>query len=154
MDSCLSSHQTRAAWQTHSSLSSLLVRQPSHYVVPILTRLLLTRPCSIWVRRLSVQRLWTILTRPSSFIPEFISRLPSITTLAPLSPADLRRILTDVRGSLVAQYGALFAQSGVEIKFTSPALDEICARAAERGGGARGLRGMMVGLFDLWQGIG
>ncbi|KAF8450759.1 ClpX ATPase regulatory subunit [Boletus edulis BED1] len=77
------------------------------------------------------------------FIPEFISRLPSVTTLAPLTIPDLRRILTEVRGSLVSQYTALFGYSGVEIRFTSAALDQICRKASERGGGARGLRGIM-----------
>ena len=84
-----------------------------------------------------------ILTR-ISFIPEFISRLPTITTLSSLSPSDLLRILTEVRGSLISQYTALFGYSGVEIRFTSAALREICHKAAERGGGARGLRGIMV----------
>jgi ATP-dependent Clp protease ATP-binding subunit ClpX len=78
------------------------------------------------------------------FIPEFISRLPSIATLAPLTPTDLRRILTEVRGCLISQYTALFSYSGVEIRFTSGALDEICHKAAQRGGGARGLRGIMA----------
>lgn len=82
-----------------------------------------------------------------SFIPEFISRLPSITTLAPLTIPDLRRILTEVKGSLVSQYQSLFGYSGVEIRFTSDALDEICRKAYERGGGARGLRGIMVCFF-------
>lgn len=77
-------------------------------------------------------------------IPEFISRMPSITTLAQLTAADLRRILTEVRGSLVSQYTALFACSGVEIKFTNAALCTICRKGVERGGGARGLRGLMV----------
>jgi len=81
------------------------------------------------------------------FIPEFISRLPSITTLATLSVSDLRRILTDVKGSLVSQYTALFGYSGVEIRFTSKALDEVCRKAADRGGGARGLRGIMETLL-------
>jgi ATP-dependent Clp protease ATP-binding subunit ClpX len=80
----------------------------------------------------------------ASFIPEFISRLPSITTLSALTVTDLRRILTDVKGSLISQYQALFGYSGVEIRFTNPALDEICRQAAARGGGARGLRGIMV----------
>jgi ATP-dependent Clp protease ATP-binding subunit ClpX len=44
------------------------------------------------------------------------------------------------------QYQSLFGYSGVEIRFTNSALDEICRKAAERGGGARGLRGIMVGL--------
>lgn len=77
------------------------------------------------------------------FIPEFVSRLPSMTSLAPLTIPDLRRILTEVRGSLVSQYTALFGYSGVEIRFTSAALDQICRKAFERGGGARGLRGIM-----------
>ncbi|KAF8165024.1 P-loop containing nucleoside triphosphate hydrolase protein [Crassisporium funariophilum] len=81
------------------------------------------------------------------FIPEFISRLPSITTLAPLTIPDLRRILTEVKGSLVSQYQSLFGYSGVEIRFTSSALDEICQKAHERGGGARGLRGIMESLL-------
>ncbi|KAG6832897.1 hypothetical protein H0H92_004781 [Tricholoma furcatifolium] len=81
------------------------------------------------------------------FIPEFISRLPSITTLAPLTVPDLRRILTEVKGSLISQYQALFGYSGVEIRFTGEALDEICRKAAERGGGARGLRGIMEALL-------
>ncbi|KAJ8697993.1 ATP-binding protein [Pleurotus ostreatus] len=34
-----------------------------------------------------------------------------------------------------------------EIRFTSAALDEICLKAAERGGGARGLRGIMESLL-------
>lgn len=83
-----------------------------------------------------------------SFIPEFISRLPTITTLSPLSTQDLRRILTDVRGSLISQYTALFGYSGVEIRFTTVAINQICLRAAERGGGARGLRGIMVTLLS------
>ncbi|GLB33536.1 putative atp-dependent clp [Lyophyllum shimeji] len=81
------------------------------------------------------------------FIPEFISRLPSITTLAPLTIPDLRRILTEVKGSLMSQYQSLFGYSGVEIRFTGAALDEICRKAAERGGGARGLRGIMESLL-------
>ncbi|KAH8094798.1 P-loop containing nucleoside triphosphate hydrolase protein [Cristinia sonorae] len=81
------------------------------------------------------------------FIPEFVSRLPSLATLSPLTPQDLRRVLTDVRGSLISQYSALFGYSGVEIRFTSSALDEICFKAAERGGGARGLRGIMENLL-------
>ncbi|KAF4602339.1 hypothetical protein EYR40_005544 [Pleurotus pulmonarius] len=81
------------------------------------------------------------------FIPEFISRLPSITTLSPLTVSDLRRILTEVKGSLISQYTALFGYSGVEIRFTTAAVDEICLKAAERGGGARGLRGIMESLL-------
>ncbi|KAI0774321.1 ClpX ATPase regulatory subunit [Fomes fomentarius] len=81
------------------------------------------------------------------FIPEFISRMPSITTLASLSPSDLRKVLTEVKGSLISQYTALFGYSGIEIRFTSSAIDQICRKAAARGGGARGLRGIMETLL-------
>ncbi|KAF8204902.1 P-loop containing nucleoside triphosphate hydrolase protein [Pholiota molesta] len=81
------------------------------------------------------------------FIPEFIGRLPSITSLAPLTMSDLRKILTEVKGSLISQYTSLFGYSGIEIRFTSAAIDEICQKAFERGGGARGLRGIMEKLL-------
>ncbi|KZS97746.1 ClpX, ATPase regulatory subunit [Sistotremastrum niveocremeum HHB9708] len=77
------------------------------------------------------------------FIPEFVSRLPTLATLSPLTTSDLYRILTEVRGSLMSQYVALFGYSGVEIRFTTAAVREVCKSAAERGGGARGLRGIM-----------
>ena len=44
----------------------------------------------------------------------------------------------------MSQYQSLFGYSGVEIRFTNGALDEICKKASDRGGGARGLRGIMV----------
>ncbi|KAF8351148.1 P-loop containing nucleoside triphosphate hydrolase protein [Amanita rubescens] len=81
------------------------------------------------------------------FIPEFISRMPSVTTLSPLTISDLRRILTEVKGSLISQYQSLFGYSGVEIRFTNGALEEICKKASEHGGGARGLRGIMESLL-------
>ncbi|KAK2466483.1 hypothetical protein APHAL10511_002125 [Amanita phalloides] len=81
------------------------------------------------------------------FIPEFVSRLPAVTTLSPLTVPDLRRILTEVKGSLISQYQSLLGYSGVEIRFTDGALEEICKKAAERGGGARGLRGIMESLL-------
>jgi ATP-dependent Clp protease ATP-binding subunit ClpX len=100
----------------------------------------------IWVSDDTYRSFPSLIMCFPRFIPEFISRLPSIATLSPLSVPDLRRILTDVKGSLISQYTALFGYSGVEIRFTTAALDEICRRAAERGGGARGLRGIMVSL--------
>ncbi|KAJ7179384.1 P-loop containing nucleoside triphosphate hydrolase protein [Mycena filopes] len=81
------------------------------------------------------------------FIPEFISRLPSIAILSALTASDLRRILTEVKYSLVSQYTAQFANTGVEIKFSSAAIDEICSQAIERGAGARGLRAIMENVL-------
>ncbi|CCA73764.1 related to MCX1-Mitochondrial ATP-binding protein [Serendipita indica DSM 11827] len=81
------------------------------------------------------------------YIPEFVSRLPVISSLNPLAVEDLYRILTDVKGSLVSQYTALFNYSGVDIRFTDSALKEIAQLAVERGGGARGLRGICENLL-------
>jgi len=81
------------------------------------------------------------------FVPEFISRLPVLATLKSLYLPDLMRILTEVRGSLVSQYVGLFGYSGVELRFTTAALQEICRAAIERGGGARGLRGVMEDML-------
>lgn len=80
------------------------------------------------------------------FIPEFMGRVPTITTLTPLTISDLRRILSDVKGSIMAQYTALFDYEGIEIRFTQSAQDAICKLAFQRGGGARGLRGIVVRL--------
>ncbi|KAI0796624.1 ClpX ATPase regulatory subunit [Abortiporus biennis] len=89
-----------------------------------------------------------------SYLPFFTPNKPKAQNMlelvepaAPLTPQDLRRVLTDVRGSLISQYTALFSYSGVDIRFTDSALDEICKKAAERGGGARGLRGIMESLL-------
>ncbi|QRW11730.1 ATP-dependent Clp protease ATP-binding subunit ClpX [Ceratobasidium sp. AG-Ba] len=81
------------------------------------------------------------------YIPEFISRLPCVTALRPLSVSDMMRVLTEVRGALTKQYESLFAGSGVEIRFTTGALREICERALARGMGARGLRAVMESVL-------
>ncbi|KAG9047953.1 hypothetical protein FS837_001137 [Tulasnella sp. UAMH 9824] len=81
------------------------------------------------------------------FIPEFTARLPTIAVLHELSVDDLLRVLTEVRGSLAKQFETLFSYSGVEIRFTTLALREICRIAQQRGGGARGLRSVMEALL-------
>ncbi len=74
------------------------------------------------------------------FIPELIGRVHNITALAPLSEADLLRILTEPRNSLVRQYTALFETYPSRLRFTGRALRAIARRAARSRTGARGLR--------------
>jgi len=90
------------------------------------------------------------------FIPEFISRLPVLATLSPLSTDFLVRILTDVKDSLVSQYVKLFEYSGIELRFTREALKEVAEMAVKRGGGARGLRSIVENtLLDaMYEGPG
>lgn len=74
------------------------------------------------------------------FIPELIGRIPVTAALSTLSQPLLIRILTEPRNSLLAQYTTLFSLSGVELRFTTPALHQVAANAFEMGTGARALR--------------
>ena len=76
-------------------------------------------------------------------IPEFIGRLPVITTVRPLDRTALIEILTEPKNALVKQYQRLFELDGVELEFTDDALEAIADQAVKRGTGARGLRAIM-----------
>lgn len=62
-------------------------------------------------------------------IPELLGRIPIITSLHPLTQSQLVSILTEPRNSLVRQYTALFNTYGIQLRFTTPALHAIAARA-------------------------
>ncbi len=76
-------------------------------------------------------------------IPEFIGRLPVLTSVDSLDQAALMRILTDPKNALVRQYKRLFELDGVELEFTDDALEAIADQAILRGTGARGLRAIL-----------
>src|SRR6478735_2676959 len=76
-------------------------------------------------------------------IPEFIGRLPVITTVSPLDRDALVRILTEPRNALVKQYHRMFDIDGVELEFTEDAIEAVAEQALLRGTGARGLRAIM-----------
>jgi len=76
-------------------------------------------------------------------IPEFIGRLPVITTLESLSKEALIRILVEPKNALVKQYKKLFKLEGVELEFREDALEAIAIKAIERKSGARGLRSII-----------
>ena len=76
-------------------------------------------------------------------IPEFIGRLPVITSVRNLDREALICILTEPRNALVKQYRRLFELDGVELEFTDDALEAIADQAILRGTGARGLRAIM-----------
>ena len=76
-------------------------------------------------------------------IPEFIGRLPVITSVRPLDRDALVQILTEPRNALVRQYSKLFELDNVELEFSDDALEAIADQAVLRGTGARGLRAIM-----------
>src|SRR5665811_257569 len=76
-------------------------------------------------------------------IPEFIGRVPVITTVSPLDREALVRILTEPRNALVKQYQRMFGIDGVELEFTDEAIGAVADQALLRGTGARGLRAIL-----------
>ncbi|MCP2341810.1 ATP-dependent Clp protease ATP-binding subunit ClpX [Actinomadura rupiterrae] len=76
-------------------------------------------------------------------IPEFIGRLPVITSVHNLDREALINILTVPKNALVRQYHRLFELDGVDLEFTGDALEAIADQAILRGTGARGLRAIM-----------
>lgn len=73
-------------------------------------------------------------------IPEFIGRLPVITTLDALNEEAFIDILTKPKNSLIKQYQAMLMVDGVKLDFTDQALYAIAKKAISRNTGARGLR--------------
>ena len=73
-------------------------------------------------------------------IPELVGRIPVSAALAALDQDALVRVLTEPRNSLIKQYEQLFSLSGVELRFTRGALQEIAKSSLGMGTGARGLR--------------
>lgn len=87
-------------------------------------------------------------------IPEFVGRIPIVTTLDELEVEDLVHILTQPKNALVKQYKRLFELEGSELNFEDDALLEVATQTKERGTGARGLRAIIEGvlsdvMFDL-----
>ena len=88
-------------------------------------------------------------------IPEFVGRLPVITTLDELTEDDLVRVLTEPKNSLVKQYRKLFRLEGIDLSFEPDAIRELAKEAVARKTGARGLRAIMEELMtDLMFDVG
>ena len=88
------------------------------------------------------------------FIPEFIGRFPVISVLEGLKEKDLLDILVKPKNALVRQFQKFFEMEGVELEFTSEALEEIVKEALRKKTGARGLRAiiedvMMDIMYDI-----
>ena len=80
-------------------------------------------------------------------IPEFIGRLPVISTLEMLDEKALRNILVEPKNAITKQYRKLFEMDGVELEFTEEALDKVVKIAIERGTGARALRSVLENVM-------
>ena len=93
------------------------------------------------------------LAKPSDLLPELQGRLPIRVELKPLTHEDFRRILTEPEASLIKQYIALLATDGIDLSFSTAAIDAIARLAAEINGtveniGARRLHTLLERLLD------
>ncbi len=73
-------------------------------------------------------------------IPEFVGRLPIVSTLHELNKEALVRILTEPKNALIKQYQKLFSMEDTKLQFLPEALIKIAELAMLRKAGARGLR--------------
>ena len=69
-------------------------------------------------------------------IPEFVGRIPVVTSLNELSEEDLVRILTEPKNALVKQYTKMFEFEDSVLTFEPEALKAIAHEAVEHGTGA------------------
>jgi len=63
-------------------------------------------------------------------VPEFVGRLPVLTTLSDLDVLALICVLIEPRSALTKQYQAVFEIEGVELRFTDSAIKAVAHRAA------------------------
>jgi len=80
-------------------------------------------------------------------IPEFVGRLPVISTLEPLDESSLVRILSEPKNALVKQYQKMLELDNVNLSFEPKALEAIAREAIKRNTGARGLRAIIEGIM-------
>jgi ATP-dependent Clp protease ATP-binding subunit ClpX len=80
-------------------------------------------------------------------IPEFVGRLPVVTTLQELDEAALIDILTTPKNALTKQFQSLFNMEGVELEFRHEALVAIAKKSLKRKMGARGLRAILENIL-------
>ena len=81
-------------------------------------------------------------------IPEFVGRIPVISSVRELDEDDLVRILTEPKNALVKQYQRMFGFDNVELVFEDGARHAIAKLAIERGTGARGLRSICESVLQ------
>ena len=81
-------------------------------------------------------------------IPEFVGRIPVISSVQDLNEDDLVRILTEPKNALVKQYQRMFSFDDARLVFEEDALRAIARQAIDRGTGARGLRSICENILQ------
>jgi ATP-dependent Clp protease ATP-binding subunit ClpX len=76
-------------------------------------------------------------------IPEFIGRLPVLSSLDALTEDEMVQILTETKNAMIKQYTKLFSMEGVRLTVTKDALRALAVQSVNKGTGARALRSML-----------
>jgi ATP-dependent HslUV protease ATP-binding subunit HslU len=93
------------------------------------------------------------VSKPSDLIPELQGRFPIRVELNSLGAPEFTRILTEPKNALILQYIALLRTEGVNLEFTTDAIDKIASIAVEVNStteniGARRLHTVMERLLE------
>lgn len=80
-------------------------------------------------------------------IPEFVGRIPIVTSLSELSKEDMIHILETPKNAIIKQYEKMLKMEGVRLEFKNDAKDEVAQEAVEKEIGARGLRGIIENIM-------
>lgn len=76
-------------------------------------------------------------------IPEFVGRLPVISTLSPLSAKDLERVISEPKNAVVKQMQALFEMDNAKLVFEPGVVEALAQQALALKTGARGARSVL-----------
>jgi len=76
-------------------------------------------------------------------IPEFVGRLPTLTTLDPLGEDELVRVMVEPRNAIIRQYQKYFELEGTSLEFEEEALRELAKEAIRRETGVRAIRSLV-----------
>lgn len=77
------------------------------------------------------------------FMPEFVGRFPVIAVLDRLSKAELLRIITGTKNSMLAQYQAVIEKAGLDIQIPPDLPERVAEAALKRDLGARAIKNIM-----------
>ena len=86
--------------------------------------------------------------RSFGLIPEIIGRLPVLTFMESLDKSTLLEILKTPKNALTKQYTHLFEMDGINLQFTTGALNFIVEKAMHYNLGARGLRSLCEAVLN------
>ena len=80
-------------------------------------------------------------------IPEFIGRLPVLSSLRKLTEDELIKIITEPKNALLKQYQKQLAMNNVQLKVNKDGFSALAKLAIERGTGARALRSIFENIM-------